>query len=109
MRIWDIDPKKLCNKHLIAEHGELHVIWSVIVNNKKGFSYHPETKRWQGKLKALYARHEKLVKEMSRRGFNHCSALDKKQAKGQSKQDKFVNTIAEQKIILRNKKCGCFL
>ena len=107
MRIWDVNPKKLCNKHLVAEHGELHSLWSVIINNKKGFSRHPETTRWRGKLKALYERHEQLVKEVKRRGYNHSSPLDKKHASGKLKQDEFVNTKAEQKIILKHKDCDC--
>jgi len=107
MRIWDVNPKKLCNKHLVAEHGELHSLWSVIINNKKGFSRHPETTRWRGKLKALYERHEQLVKEVKRRGYNHSSPLNKKQASGKLKQDEFVNTKVEQRIILKHKDCDC--
>jgi len=107
MRIWDIDPKHLCRNHLLGEHRELHAIWSIITNNKKGYSQHPETKRWQGKLKALYFRHEDLVKEMERRTYNHKTPLDKKIAKGKDRQDEFLQTVEEQKHILR--RCSyCF-
>ena len=45
-------------------------MWSVIIQNKKGYSKHPETIRWIGKLKALYLRHNQQVNEMkSRRGI----------------------------------------
>lgn len=107
MRIWDINPKKLCNKHLFGEHRELHAIWSILVNNKKGYRNHPETKRWAGKNKALFFRHEQLVKEIKRRRYNHSSPLDKKQASGKLKQDEFVNTKKEQRIILKHKDCDC--
>jgi hypothetical protein len=107
MRVWDISPKRLCNKHLFGEHYELHAIWSILTKNKKGYSNHPETKRWVGKNKALYLRHEKLVKEIERRGCDHKSPLDKKQALGKSKQDKFINTRAEQRVILKHKDCDC--
>lgn len=107
MRIWDIDSKHLCRQHLLAEHRELHAIWSILTNNKKGYSSHPETKRWVGKKKALFLRHEKLVKEIERRGYRHRSSLNKKQAIGESKQDIFVDTKAEQKIILKYKDCDC--
>jgi hypothetical protein len=73
MRIWDIPPNKLCNRHLLGEHNELHAIWSILTKNKKGFIHHPETKRWKGKLKVLYLRHEQQIKEMEKRGFNHNS------------------------------------
>jgi len=108
MRIWDIEPKCLCEKHLIAEHGELHSLWSIVVNKKRGFSRHPETMRWRGKLKALYLRHGKLVKEMEKRGYRHKSPLDKKQAKGKLSQSVFLQSKAEQKKILKNKPCKCF-
>ena len=109
MRIWDINPKRLRDKHLFGEHLELHAIWSILTNNEKGYRNHPETKRWVGKNKALYLRHEKLVKEIERRGYRHNSPLDKKRVSGKAKQNKFVNTRAEQKIILNYKKCDCLL
>jgi hypothetical protein len=107
MRIWDIAPEKLCRNHLLGEHRELHAIWAVITGNKKGYSRHPETLRWQGKLKALYLRHESLAGEMLARGYRHQSPLDKRLAKGAGSQDSFINTIQQQKIILKNKKCAC--
>lgn len=108
MRIWDISPEFLCNKHLVAEHGELHSLWSVINNNKKGFSRHPETQRWRGKLKALYLRHQKLAEEMIKRGFKHQSPLDKRLARGKDKQNFYLDLPEKQKLILRNKPCQCF-
>ncbi len=107
MRIWDLPPSKLCRKHLLGEHRELHALWVVISQNKKGYSMHPETKRWVGKLKALYIRHEELVAEMKSRGFNHNSALDKSIATGSATQNVLVNTVEEQMEILKNKKCEC--
>jgi len=107
MRIWDIEPCFLCRKHLLGEHRELHAIWSILVNGKKGYSRHPETMRWRGKLKALYKRHVKLVAEMKRRGYAHNSPLDKRQATGQAVQREFVHTKIEQKRILLAKGCKC--
>ena len=107
MRIWDIPPEKLCRQHLLGEHRELHAIWSILVNNKKGYSNHPETLRWKGKLKALYLRHEKLVKEMEIRGFNHKSPIDKKISKGSNMQKEHVDSIEKQIKILKNKNCEC--
>jgi len=68
MRIWDVDPVCLCRSHLLGEHGELHALWSILTQNKRGFADHPEIRRWRGKLAALYRRHEALVEEMTRRG-----------------------------------------
>jgi len=107
MRIWDLEPKRLCRKHLVAEHGELHSLWSVLVNNKKGFSRHPETLRWKGKLKALFSRHEELAKELKKRGYSHRSPLNTSLAKGKTKQDEYKDSIEEQKRILKIKGCDC--
>ena len=107
MRIWDISPVKLCKNHLLGEHRELHAIWVVITENKKGYSKHPETIRWVGKLMALYLRHEQIVKEMKRRGYNHQSPLDKKNAIGKSRQDVFVDSTSKQIQILKQKSCSC--
>ncbi len=107
MRIWDIPPFKLCRNHLLGEHRELHAVWSVITKRKKGYSHHPETKRWKGKLKALFLRHTKLVKELEKRGYQHKSPLDSKRACGSSLQDVFVDSPRKQLIILRSKKCSC--
>jgi len=107
MRIWDLNPKKLCRQHLLGEHRELHAIWSILTKNKKGYRFHPETQRWQGKLKALYLRHEKLVKEIKKRDYQHNSDLNKKLARGQVIQNYFLQTKSQQEKILKNKKCSC--
>ena len=102
-------PNKLCRSHLLGEHRELHAIWSVITNNKKGYSLHPETLRWHGKLKALYIRHENLVREMEERGYNHHSPLDKRLAIGKYKQNKFIDLPERQIQILKKKDCQCLV
>lgn len=107
MRIWDISPKKLCRNHLLGEHRELHAIWSVLVNGKKGYSRHPETLRRKGKLKTLYGRHEALVVEMSNRGYQHRSPLAKREATGSAKQTIYLDQPRKQIVILQNKRCQC--
>ena len=110
MRVWDIHPKHLCRKHLLAEHRELHGLWNILTKHKGkgGYARHPETLRWVGKEKALYERHETLVHEFERRGYKHRTPLDKRLARGRGGQKVFINTVAEQKIILRDKPCECF-
>jgi len=109
MRVWDIHPKHLCRKHLLAEHRELHGLWNILTKHKGrgGDSRHPETLRWVGKTRALYIRHESLVNEFIRRGYKHHSPLDKRCARGGDKQSVFINVISEQKKILNKKPCEC--
>lgn len=107
MRIWDLPARQLCRMHLLGEHRELHAIWSIITHGKKGYARHPEVLRWQGKLRALYQRHQEETKEFYRRHWQHRSPLDSRRASGSGRQDRFVNTIKEQKAILRQKGCDC--
>jgi hypothetical protein len=86
---------------LLGEHRELHAIWSVLVNGKKGYSRHPETLRWKGKLKALFGQHEALVSEMATRGYRHRSPLVKRRATGSARQTTFVDSPREQIRILK--------
>jgi hypothetical protein len=111
MRVWDIHPKYLCHKHLLAEHRELHGLWNILTKHKGGggYSRHPETLRWVGKQKALFLRHEELVIEFYHRGYSHYTPLNKKLAIGLGNQDVFINTISEQKEILKKKPCDCLL
>ena len=107
MRIWDIPIEKLCNQHLLGEHRELHAIWSILIHHKKGYSNHPETLRWKGKLRALYIRHEKQVEEMKKRGFNHRSPLDKNFATDNNIQTDYVDSVERQLTLLKEKGCNC--
>lgn len=111
MRVWDVQPKYLCRKHLLAEHRELHGLWNILTKHKGqgGYSRHPETLRWVGKNRALYERHQALAREFARRGYQHRSPLNKRFALGAGRQTVFINTIAEQKKILKEKPCDCLL
>ncbi len=107
MRIWDVPPEKLCRNHLLGEHSELHAVWSILTQGKKGYANHPEVLRWKGKLKALYRKHEQIVAEMQRRGYRHRSPLDPALATGAAHQDELVDSLEKQAQILRQKGCGC--
>jgi hypothetical protein len=109
MRVWDVPPKCLCWQHLLGEHRELHGLWNILTKHggKGGYSQHPETKRWVGRVRALYVRHESLVREMEKRGYKHKTPLDKRLAKGKSKQDRFIDTPKRQLEILKEKPCEC--
>lgn len=109
MRIWDLSPEKLCRQHLLGEHRELHGLWNILIENKTGYRQHPETKRWDGKLKALFNRHDLLIEEMKKRGYKHNTPLDRTKATGSVHQEVFIDTIAKQEHILSKKDCSCLL
>jgi Pyrimidine dimer DNA glycosylase/Protein of unknown function (DUF1722) len=76
MRIWDINPGYLNDQSLLGEHRELHGIISIIQNNKKGYSHHPETMRWRGHEGTLRLRHSLVRAEMELRGFQDRTPLE---------------------------------
>lgn len=82
MRIWDINPGYLNRQSLLGEHRELHGIVSILVNNKKGYSKHPETVRWKGRGWALKQRHSMLADEMSLRSYKDNSPVTTLTGKG---------------------------
>jgi len=89
MRVWDINSGYLSNKNLLGEHVEIHAIFSVITNNKKGYANHPETKRWVKNLYALKLRHDLIVIEMNIRNYNHKSPIE------YNKKTKFPKTFID--------------
>lgn len=107
MRIWDLEPRLLCDRHLLGEHRELHAVWSVLTNDRRGYSRHPETLRWRGRLAALYRRHESEVAEMQRRGFRHHSPLDRRLAVGEREQSVVLDPIEDQRARLASRACDC--
>lgn len=107
MRVWDVAPALLCRAHLLGEHREVHAVWNVLTLGKTGYSRHPETLRWRGKLTALRKRHEALVREMLHRGYTHKSPLDPALATGSARQRAYVDTPERQMELLRAKPCPC--
>lgn len=107
MRIWDVAPSALCRQHLLGEHRELHGLWNILNHDLAGYRNHPETRRWEGRLAALYRRHGALVEEMERRGYRHGSPLDPALATGRAEQDRFVDSLERQWDLLLEKPCLC--
>jgi len=71
--MWMIDPKYLCRKHLIGEHGEIH-------KHKHNFDKkHSIDKRIElGQIEpaSMKIRHDELAEEMLSRGYNHYSPYE---------------------------------
>lgn len=72
MRMWMVKPDRLCKKHLLGEHVEIHMLVSSL---QKG-------KNMQGFLENnllepqnIRERHDTLVKEMLSRGYTHNSPI----------------------------------
>ena len=72
MRMWNVDSKLLCRKHILGEHVECHMFIGTI---QKGKSLHGYISKGLVEVHNLRNRHDALVMEMTRRGYNHKSPL----------------------------------
>jgi len=93
VRIWNLPVEELDDQHLLGEHLELHIIWNALTGQRRpgqrgpGWRYHPETRRFEERLGALYNRHEAQVDEMRRRCWNgHKTPLDAALAAGSTRE-----------------------
>lgn len=72
MRMWMVDPRKMCDQHLLGEHVELHMLVGTLIRKKSvaGFVANRLIE-----VHNVRGRHSQLVKEMTRRGMKHKSPL----------------------------------
>lgn len=108
MRIWHqrLIPK-LCTKHLLAQWREGLGCYSIIFNNKKGYSKHPQVIQYKNSLQTLWYILETTRNEMLKRGFNP-KPLPGFPSNEHNKLKTLVwQTLKQQKEILRNKNCNC--
>jgi len=73
MRQWHLNPKYLCRKHLLGEHVEHHMFFGALKKRKNLTGY---IKKGLVEIETLEERHEELVEEMTKRGYNHNSPLE---------------------------------
>jgi hypothetical protein len=68
MRMWMVDVKTLCRKHLLGEHSEIHKHRHNFVKGHK-----MEGRKTQIEPQSMGTRHNELAQEMIRRGYKHNS------------------------------------
>ena len=73
MRMWMIDPKYLCRNHLLGEHNELHKFRPSF---EKKHNMNNRILSNQIEPLSMKIRHDELVVEMLRRGYNHKSTYE---------------------------------
>lgn len=73
-RMWNINPKSMCNRHLLGEHKELH---QAVGSLNAGKSLKGHIELGQIEVHNIKRRHDEILKEMLGRGFNHKSPLPK--------------------------------
>jgi hypothetical protein len=78
MRMWNIDPAQMCQKHLLGEHVEMHMFVGAIYRNKFITGY---INSCLVEVHNIEKRHNELAIEMTKRGFSHKSPIDWDDAK----------------------------
>lgn len=92
MRMWMVDPKLLCKKHLCGEHFELHKFRHNFLN---GHSI--AGRKGQIEPASMAKRHEALAAEMLRRGYRHESPYEQPDLSRYDLTDFVVDTIESEK------------
>ena len=72
--MWNINPKKMCRQHLLGEHLEMHMFLGTLKKKKSIKGY---LDKGLVEVHNIKKRHDELVDEMKKRGYNHKSPLKK--------------------------------
>jgi len=72
MRMWNINTGKMCNRHLLGEHVEMHMFVGTLNKNKSVTGY---LENGLLEIHNIRKRHSELAKEMKKRGMKHRSNL----------------------------------
>lgn len=72
MRMWMVNPRRMCDQHLLGEHVELHMLVGTLLRKRSvaGFVANRLIE-----VHNVRRRHAALVAEMTRRGMTHRSPL----------------------------------
>jgi len=73
MRQWNVNPEYLCTQHLLGEHLEQHMFMGCV---KKGTSLKGYIDKGLVEIHNITNRHNELVIEMLKRGYNHKSPIE---------------------------------
>ena len=68
MRLWMVDPRKMCLQHLLGEHSESHAFRGAM---ERGYSLRGYLEKGLIEPGRLKERHDALVAEFERRGLQH--------------------------------------
>jgi len=101
--MWMVDPRLMCRKHLLGEHGEIHRHRHNFVKRHSIVG-----RRGQIEPRAMQSRHDALAEEMLRRGYNHRSPYEQPDLGHLPPDDRdgTVN-VAESTKILRGRCAEC--
>lgn len=106
MRIWTIQPNKLCKNHLLGLWREALGCYQIITQDKSGYSNHPQTKQYADCPEKLHKVMSNVRQEMLNRGWNPKPLPERVEYGGK---EKVWQTNEEQLKVLKDKGCECKL
>ena len=74
MRMWLVNPKHMCQKHLCGEHVEMHMFIGCLIRDKNIDGY---IQKGLVEIHNIVKRHNALAREMKKRGMKHKSPIAK--------------------------------
>lgn len=99
MRMWNVNPRKMCTQHLLGEHLEMHMFVGTI---KKGTKLNGYIDKGLVEIENISRRHDIIVREMLRREMNHNTPIEDTSNMLGGKVNKAENEII---LISRCEKC----
>lgn len=73
MRMWGAAPRRMCDKHILGEHLEMHMFHTALSRKQTVTGYITKNLLAPSEVKE---RHDMLAAEMLRRNMNHKSPMD---------------------------------
>jgi uncharacterized membrane protein len=77
-RMWMTDESKMCRQHLLGEHKEIHQLMGTLRKKMKVDGY---VRNNCIEISSIISRHNTLVNEMQKRGYNHKSPIESEDEK----------------------------
>jgi hypothetical protein len=105
--MWCINPELLCKNHLLGEHGEIHKHRHNFV--KKHKITNRITPVVQIEPESMEKRHDELVAEMIKRGYNHASPYEQPDISYLKKEERYAKvdlSISLSDLICRCPECA---
>jgi hypothetical protein len=88
--MWMVPPRRMCRKHLLGEHVEIHM---AVASLRLGKSLQGFLDKGLLELGSLRSRHDELVVELLRRGYRHHSPLGPVPRRSDGKVDRPANAL----------------
>ena len=103
MRMWMVNPAVMCNKHLLGEHVECHMLVGHLQCKRRIINY---IRLNLLQPKSLRERHDRLALEMGNRGMLHKSLLPKYDLSYLPEEHRVYTVNTEESLIELSRRCS---